>query len=156
MEWQALPTALRLLFPGHDVYSLPTAVEVESNKDIEFPVPSFTSCDVTRLAGLSCTADKLIERAVGAAIGDRRQPPADLVVILDDLEIVNLSQPEAVIEIVREAAQRYLNDLAAGIPGKLAASIRSQRHEEHVKALRERVSFHLAKPMIEERIIANR
>lgn len=149
MEWLALPSALNRLFPGHHFYSLPTQTEVESNKDIEFPVPSFTSCDVTGLAGRYCAADKLIERAAGAAIGDRGQDPADLVVILDDLEIANLNQPDAVIRIVREAAQRYLGSLAAGIPSKLSENIRSQHQVRHAEALRERVSFHLAKPMIE-------
>jgi len=92
MEWQALPTAFNRLFPGHIFYGLPTTEEIESNKDLEFPIPSFTSCDVTLLAGRTAAldpptaADKLIQRAVAEAIGDRGQERAHLVVILDEKE----------------------------------------------------------------------
>ncbi|AUB82968.1 hypothetical protein [Candidatus Thiodictyon syntrophicum] len=145
MEWQALPGALGRLFPEHEFYSLPTQEEVESNEAIDFPVPSFTSCDVLRLAGKLCAADKLIERAVAEAIGDRRSQPADLVLIIDDLELDNIHQPAAVVGIIRQAAQRYLERIAAD-------GVNTYRHTE---ALRERVSFHLAKPMIEAWLFAD-
>ncbi len=145
MEWQALPGALGRLFPEHEFYSLPRREEVASNATIDFPVPSFTSCDVLRLAGKPCAADKLIERAVAEAIGNGRSPRADLVLIIDDLELDNIHQPAAVVGIVREAARRYLDRIAA-IGGN------TQRHAD---ALRERVSFHLAKPMIEAWLFAD-
>ena len=145
MEWQALPDALGRLFSEHDFYSLPRQEEVASNATIDFPVPSFTSCDVLHLAGKPCAADKLIERAVAEAIGDRRSKPADLVLIIDDLELDNIHQPAAVVDIIREAAQRYL--------GRIAAD--GGNTQRHAKALREQVSFHLAKPMIEAWLFAD-
>ncbi|WP_295434454.1 hypothetical protein [uncultured Thiodictyon sp.] len=146
MEWLALPDALGRLFVDQDFYSLPRRKEVESNAAIDFPVPSFTSCDVSRLAGRPCdAADKLIERAVAEAIGDGRSKPADLVLIIDDLELYNIHQPAAVVGIIREAARRYLDRIATG----------SGNTERHAQALRERVSFHLAKPMIEAWLFAD-
>ncbi len=146
MELKALPRALGELFPGHDFYSLPSDKEVKSNDKMGFPVQSFTSCDVSRLAGRPCgAADKLIERAVGEAIGNRGSPPADLVLIIDDLELYNIHQPAAVVGIIREAARRYLDRIAAD----------NGNTERHAQALRERVSFHLAKPMIEAWLFAD-
>lgn len=142
MEWDALPMALSGLFAGHHFYSLPTNAQMLSPGQ-EFPIPSFTSCDVLQRCGRSCNADKLVQLAVAEAIGDRKREAADLVVILDDLEIVNLYQPQAVIEIMREAAQRFL------------ISQHSPIRERHERALSERVSFHLAKPMIEAWLFAD-
>ncbi len=138
MEWDALPGALRRLFPGHDFYCLPTRVEVESG-GAEYPAASFTSCDVTRLSGRRNNADKLIERALAEALGDRHAERPALVVILDDTELENAMQPAAVVGVVREAATRILDR-------ELNSAHRRSRFEE---ALRSRVSFHLAKPMIE-------
>ncbi|MGB0713547.1 MAG: hypothetical protein ACPGUC_08315 [Gammaproteobacteria bacterium] len=144
MEWEALPKALERQFSGHEFYAIPSEAEVQSNPDIGFPAPSFTSTDVLALQGKRNNADKLIERAVAEAIGDRRRTPADLVLILDDFELVNLNQADTVAATIRDAALRFLS----------AYQNQSQRQERYANALRERVSFHLAKPMIESWLFA--
>lgn len=143
MEWDALPEAMGSLFPGHDFHCLPTPEEVDSSRGIEFPISSFTSCDASRLFGKPNNADKLIERAAAEALGDRRRAPADLVVILDDLELHNRHQPQVVVQVVREAALRHLHDLGS----------RTQTRAR--EALRTRVSFHLVVPMIESWLFAD-
>lgn len=142
MEWHALPQAFRTLFPNHDFYSLPTQREVDEFGE-EFPCCSFTSCDVTTLVSEN-NADKLLERAAAAAIGNgKMQPPADLVLMLDDLELQNSDQPAAVVQVMREAALRFLAKKQG--PGRT-------RFET---VLKKRVSFHLAKPMIESWLLAD-
>jgi hypothetical protein len=146
MEWRALQGpqgALGRLFPGHDFYCLPSQAEIASNADLAFPIPSFTSCDVTTLFGRENNADGLIARAAAEALGDRRRDAADLVVILDDLELKNCAQPEAVVRVVKEAAQRHLSKL-------------EQRTADRTRrVLRERVSFHIVVPMIESWLFAD-
>lgn len=145
MEWEALRPALLRLFPGHDFECLPTREELASNAGMEFPIASFTSCDVGRLFGRPNNADKLVERAAAEALGDRRRAAADLVVILEDLELDNQQQPREVVQVVREAAQRHL--------AKLSHETRTADRTR--RALRERVSFHLAAPMIESWLFAD-
>lgn len=146
MEWAGVPVALNRLFPEHKFYSIPTEAEVASKELVDFPASSFTSCDVTRLVGKENNADKLVQRALREALGDRARTGADLVVILDDLELCNRNQPREVTARVREAAGRQLARLAVEHGNTV-------RFEE---ALRERVSFHLAKPMIESWLFPDR
>lgn len=146
MEWYGLGQALERLFPEHIFYSLPTAREVASNRDIEFPIPSFTSGDVKRVMNRPNNADKLVQRAAAEALGDRRREPADLVVIVDDVELDNIEQPDQVVLAMRCAVQRHLQTIQRR---------GSRVHERTAQALRERVSFHLAKPMIESWLFAD-
>ena len=146
MEWEALADALTRLFPGNEFYAIPTREEVESKTfQGEFPISSFTSVDVTRVLGRRNNADKLVSRAAEEAMRSRRERRNDLVVILDDLELANLAQVERVVEGVREAAQRHLALLTQDrdVQSRTAA------------ALREKVSFHLACPMIESWVFAD-
>ena len=142
MEWQALGTALHRLFPGHHFYAVPTEAERASNPRLEFPISSFTSCDVARVMGRKNNADKLIERAAYEIM--RGAEGADLAIILDDLELDNIQQASRVTDGIREAVERHLEGLAAGGTEKhrdLCARTR--------EALKEKASFHLARPMIE-------
>ncbi|MCX4242924.1 hypothetical protein [Paraliomyxa miuraensis] len=145
MEWNALPEALSRLFPDHEFHSVPSVGEVASNRDIGFPIPSFTSNDVTRFFDRENPADDLVQRAAAEAIGDRRRnrAPADLVVVLDDLELANRHQPDAVIQVAQEAVRRHL------------ARLEFRTQERTRKALRERVSLHLVVPMIESWLFAD-
>lgn len=146
MEHAGLADALKQLFPAHEFYALPTEEELRSKQHIDFPISSFTSTDVSRLVGKENNADKLLQRALGEALGDgRRRFAADLVIIIDDLELVNQNQPQCVVQIMREAAERHLHRL----------NYESQKQDRHRRILRERVSFHLAKPMIEAWLLAD-
>lgn len=147
-EWHGLPRALQRLFPAdppHQFYALPTAAEVFSNPE-DFPYPGFTSNPVSERHASEPpeNALELVERAAQAAVGDRCSAPADLVLVLDDLELVNAGRAELVCRIFRAAAARHLEGLT------------TQRIAEVTrKALLTRVSFHLVVPMIEALFFAD-
>lgn len=141
-----MSTALGSVFEDTEVdfFVLPTAAEVETMaKSDEFPASSFTSGDVAKIMDKpGNNAQKLVARAAAAALGGRhagRTPAADMVVILDDLELDNLEQPELVIEVMRRAVGRHLETLSGD----------TRLQERTRAALRERVSLHLLKPMVE-------
>lgn len=138
MEWHALARSLANLFPEHTFYSIPSRNEIASNGD-EYPVYSITSADITKSRpGALDAARKLVQRAAKESLAG-----ADLVLLLDDLELPNVPHPGEVIEIVRAAATLHLESCSTGI------------RKQTAKALRERVSFHLAKPMIEAWLFAS-
>jgi hypothetical protein len=141
-EWHGLPDALRRLFPEHEFYALPEPAVFRSTG----PFDGITSSPLTERhegAYLPEAATLLIGRAAQEALGDRRRAPADAVVVLDDLELANRTQPERVARVFRRAAERHLADLRDA-RGRTAA------------ALRDRVSFHLIVPMIEAWFFADR
>ena len=109
-EWVGLPRSLARLFPGHEIYVLP---EEPLFRSLGGPYPGFTSSRV-RANLPSEPAEALIELAAQEALGDRNghRPAADLVVILDDLELANKDQPEVVTQVLRNAARAHLEALA--------------------------------------------
>lgn len=138
-EWHGLPRALGTLFPGHEFYALPDEALFRSQRG---PYAGFTSSELTARSedagrGPSDRAAELVGYAAQAARGDRRGgPAADLVIVLEDLELANRHQPDRVARVLRRAARGYLDE-QQGARGRVAA------------LLRERVSFHLVVPMIE-------
>jgi len=91
-------------------------------------------------------ARDLVARAAQEALGDRRRTAADLVVVLDDLELANLARPEVVTRVFRQAVVRHLAD------DHVQGPIRTRT----AQVLRERVSFHLIVPMVEAWLFADR
>lgn len=144
-EWQGLPRALAALFPGHDFHALPTIEEVRSHPD-DFPSAGFTSSPLGERHETSPpeAASELVERAARAALGDRHVKAADMVVVLDDLELANVAQPDRVVRVFRAAVTKHLKGLGSG---PIEARTRA--------ALRERVSFHLFVPMVEALFFAD-
>ncbi len=141
-EWHGLPGALKNLFPAepaHEFYVVPTAAEIRSNPD-GFPYPGFTTTPLRAAHETSPpeAAEELVGRAAQEALGDRGVSPADLVIVLDDLELANSGQADRVCRVFCAAVQGHL--------AKLGAGGRSTRMQ---KIFRERVSFHLLVPMIE-------
>ena len=143
MEWHGLHLALERLFPGQHFYRVPTEAEVSSSAD-DYPYPGFTS--VALNAGHVSDPPEalldLIERAAREALQTRDGGGADHVVVVDDVELCNLGQEAQVVEVVRAGVQRYLDDRPAAC-------------ERIAEALRSRVSFHLARPMIEAWLFAD-
>ena len=131
-EWLGLPGALGVLFPEHQF----VAIEDRPGR----PFHGFTSCPlpVARVPGLPSALDKLVAHAVSLADPDTTVA-WDLVVLMDDLELANRSQPAVVCSEVRKAVERHVDGLKRSPSDKrrLAA------------AVRRKVSFHLAVPMIE-------
>lgn len=139
-EWLGLPGAFEQLFPGHSFDVIPNEREMAADPD-RYPLKGFTSSQL-REAQVETPPEnalELVSRAAGAAIGDElaRVEGADLVVILDDTEPDNAGQPERVVAVMRAAVVKHIAEL----PIKFQPVTR--------EALRLRVSFHLAVPMIE-------
>ena len=134
-EWHGMGAALARLFPAHDFYAVPSPEEMDSHPE-GFPCNGFTSSRLTKDAPLPEAARDLVERAAQEALGDRRREAADLVVVIDDLELTNADQPEQVVRVFRKAVEQHLGGLG--------------RHAVRTAAvLQEKVSFHLIVPMIE-------
>lgn len=144
-EWHGLRGAFDALFPAHDFYVLPTADEVQSHPE-EFPCAGFTSnpLEAAHEASPPEAASELIGRAAQAALGSRTVKPADLVVVLDDLELVNVNQPDRVARVFRAATVNHIEALGGG-----------QIETRTRAALRDRVSFHLLVPMVEALFFAD-
>ena len=68
-----------------------------------------------------------------------RLDPRDLVLVVDDLELANRSQPHAVCDEVRAALARHLAGLGRSAPAL----------QRLAQAVRTRLSFHLVVPMVE-------
>lgn len=140
-EWHGLGQALNRLFPGHEFYCLPSAEEVASNP-AGFPYPGFTSVALTQAhqAAPPEAALELVSRAAQEALGDSRSrtKAADLVLIVDDLELPNMAQAGRVVSVMRRAVETHLSGLQ-----------QTKHHGKTTAALTERVSFHLIAPMVE-------
>jgi len=137
-EWHGLPGALGRLFPGHEFYAVPTPEEVQSYPD-RFPCTGFTSTLLTLHQEQSApeSARELVGRAAQEAMGDgRRYLAADIVMVLDDLELHNRHQPARVAQVFRRAVSEHL----AGLQGARART---------AAMLQAKVSFHIIVPMIE-------
>lgn len=137
-EWNGLPGALQRLFPAHEFYAVPTPEEVASNP-YRFPYDGFTSIELTEKHEMTPpeSARELVGRAAQEALGDRHHAAAaDVVVVLDDVELCNAHQPDRVVRVFRKAVEAHLTGLQAA-------------RNRTAAALRERVSFHLIVPMIE-------
>jgi hypothetical protein len=141
-EWNGLPAALQRIFPQHEFYTIPSEAEIQSDPKY-FPYDGFTSLRLSLAheqtpPGAAMT---LIARAAQEALGDRHREPADLVLIVDDLELNNMDQPEMVLRVMRAAAHQHLSRLRAeGI---------DRTYRRATEALRNKISFHLIAPMIE-------
>jgi hypothetical protein len=151
MEWHGLPDALKSIFPAHEFHALPTEEEIASYPD-EFPYDGFTSTTLTaaHLQKPPGSALNLVRRAASAVSGRNAY---DLVLIVDDVELSNLSQhttgalgEEHIVEVFRAAVKAHL----AALSTQLVESKKDQAtFAKTEKALREKVCFHLLAPMIE-------
>lgn len=131
-EMNGLPRALAALFPGHEF----TAIEDVPGR----PFRGFTSGRLPQppeAMRLPTQLDTIVSRVLG--LMERTNEVWDHICVVDDLELCNRDQPGVVVEAVREVFARHLSRLLAN-PPRVAALARG---------LRERVSLHLVKPMIE-------
>ncbi len=136
-EWHGLPVALGNLFPAHEFYVLPDEVDFRSMRGPFHGFTSFTLTEKHENEYLLETATNLVELAAGEALGDGHdREAADVVVVLEDLELANRHQPARAVRVFRRTVEHHLE----GMQG-------ARRRTE--TALRERVSFHLIVPMIE-------
>lgn len=137
MELLGLRDCLAGLFPNHDFKAVPSVPERPGVKAEPFS-QSFTARHRADDAEVPTTLAKLIQELAGQ-VYPRRRDAADVAVVVDDLELFNLDQTEAVVAAVRKAAHEHI-ERALLAPADKA---------ELARELRERASFHLAVPMTE-------
>lgn len=141
LELGGLQKALERRFPGHEheyaVYQVGRRGQAE-------PFPSFTSSVIPDAAALS-PEDPLIQLA--QRVVEHQKEDADLVLVLDDLELVNLGRAGAMVDRVRTAFTQLVRDREEARGSVAAARL--------ARWLRETVSFHLAAPMIESWLFAD-
>ena len=145
-EWCGLSRALGRLFPDHEFYCLPTKAEIDSNQG-SFPYNGFTSMCLTVAHETNPpeTAMELVSRAAQEAIGDKWKEAADLVVVIDDVELPNVNQVNRVVAVMRNAVLAHLSGLyTIGIQTRTKESLKSK------------VSFHLIAPMVEAWFFADK
>ena len=133
MELDGLPDMLKGLFPDHQFYAEPFA----PNK----PFHGFTSATV-RLLGPTDppgNAAQLVRAALGTLVAPAGgQPPADLSVILEDVELCNKGAESTIVDHLRQSANSVLGGLG---PAADPVAVRA--------LMRTKLSFHLAAPMPE-------
>ncbi|WP_437306241.1 hypothetical protein [Sorangium sp. So ce388] len=143
MELRGLADALKQLFPGHEFCSVPRVPgrpgwEAEPFDQSNTYRVSAASLD----EGLKTNRTTLVQNLAGTVF-----PPgpkaADLALVLDDLELFNLDQPQVVIEAVRSTVRAHVKKQEPEIARELA------------QCLRARASYHLAVPMTESWIFAD-
>lgn len=132
MELLGLADMLKQLFPAHEFYAEPSSPGV--------PFNGFTSAKV-QLLGPTDPPGKaalLVRAALGTLVVSAGERPADLSVILEDVELLNKGAERTIIEHLHQSANRVLGELR---PPADPVAVRA--------LMRTRISFHLAAPMPE-------
>ncbi|MEQ8791811.1 MAG: hypothetical protein RIC55_36455 [Pirellulaceae bacterium] len=132
LEHAALDDSLAQLFPEHDFVVRPR----------EKHLNGFTSRNVAPLlnspAGpVPSDLYELAAELVNAILPGRREEKIDFAFAVDDLELVNDSQPELVLKIFRNAVDQFVQELWP------------QNSTPIYNQVQDRCSFHLLRPMTE-------
>lgn len=131
MEELALHKSLQQCFPS-----------TRNNKNVIWDTPRKLDCATShRLrqdALPSGPMKNLAQAMLDDAIPGKNGKPADLVIVIDDVELGNLGQEHIIAKHFRMAVQNHLGKV------KYSSNI-----EEIKERLREKCSFHLLKPMVE-------
>ncbi|WP_159398026.1 hypothetical protein [Sorangium cellulosum] len=143
MELRGLAEALQQLFPGHEFYSVPRVLPRPGKEAEPFDQSNTYRVSAAPIEeGLKTNRTTLVQILAGSVF-----PPgpraADLALVLDDLELFNLDQPEVVVEAVRSTVRAHLNKQAPEVARELG------------QCLRARASYHLAVPMTESWLFAD-
>jgi hypothetical protein len=138
MELRGLSGCLARLFPAHDFVDVPR-VPARPGRDAEPFSQSFTARHrPSATTDVPTNLAKLVQELAGQ-VYPRRREAADLAVVVDDLELFNVDQPEVIVEAVRRAVRGHVE----------RAALAPHEKVELGRCLRERASFHLAVPMTE-------
>lgn len=149
MELGGLAAALQRLFPAHELYALPK-IEARPGQ----PATPHDQTNTHRVSagesreGPKSPRSRLIAALAGAVYPPGRGDTADLAIALDDLELFNLDQPGVVVGAIRAAVRSHMDDQALRLTMADANELR--------RCLRERASFHLAVPMPESWLFADK
>lgn len=137
MELRALAQCLQNIFPDHDFQTVSGREDPDGSRA---PFEAFTSARL-RSDLVPDALRRLVEQLAAEAHPGRHGNPADLAVLIDDLELENIDQAPVVADVVRRAVRLHLSDVE-----QRRGSVYAERV---ARALRERASFHVAVPMIE-------
>ncbi|HIE00018.1 MAG TPA: hypothetical protein EYP59_06975 [Thiotrichaceae bacterium] len=136
MEKLALHKSLQRFFPNERdgqkvIWDQPRKIQCATS----YPLSPLQ----TDNSNLSTAIKQLAQAMLDEALVGKKGKPADLVVVIDDVELGNLGQENVIAEYFRAAVEKVLE------------AKKYSRHTEdcHRKRLREKCSFHLLKPMVE-------
>jgi hypothetical protein len=131
MEYCALAPALQQLFPDTTFILRPR----------ERRLNGFTSRDVGPLVEITrpvpTELDELAGELVNSVLGGRRGEETDYAFVVEDLELANDHQPGLVVQVFRDAVDRFIRENWSRALDRVFARAR------------ERCSFHLFRPMTE-------
>jgi hypothetical protein len=134
MEVKSLADSLRAHFPN-----------VRGGQDVVWPKPrrspGATSSRLRADADPSTAMKNLAKAMVAEAIAGRMGEPADLVIVIDDVELDNVGQEHIVANLFRKAVSAELE--------RREQNSDMRTHQRNVKVVRERCSFHVLRPMPE-------
>jgi len=134
MEVKSLADSLRVHFPN-----------VRGGQDVTWlkprRSPGSTSSRLRADAEPSTAMKNLAKAMVAEVIAGRIGEPADLVIVIDDVELDNLGQEQIVAGLFRKAVRADLE--------RRRHNSDMRTHGRNVQSVRERCSFHVLKPMPE-------
>lgn len=131
MELDGLGRGLHRLYPNHDFTTI-GKFDAMPGADAE-PLPEFTTAQVTDKDALE--PESVLRRHLIPKLAGTLLEGFDVVVLLSDLELMNVTRARHVCDIVKHAVRLHLQDR---YPQN--AAMMQQRFQE-------RASFHLAVPM---------
>jgi len=107
----------------------------------QYKMESFTSGDVSKIPPKPHRTDGNIDKLAAALVAEiNLSKPPDMVIVIDDLEIINLHQPELVASCFHDAVDWYIQHYNW-------ASERTR--QSRISRLRDSCSFHMLVPMVE-------
>ena len=113
--------------------------------DVKFEAEYAHGFTSTRVGGAPSAQAVNLAKYLVEEVGTRRNCP-DFVIAIDDLELVNMDQPDVVVQRFCDAVEEYLRQQFP-VPDNSSDRLR--------KRLRERCSFHLLKPMLETYLLSD-
>lgn len=136
-ELEGLVPSLRALFPDHDIDVVPRRVEPTG---AAVPWNGFTTARL-RPGQRHDRLDELVDALAAEVHPGRDGEPADIAIVVDDLELENVDQPAVVVGAVQAAVRAHIARYETARGSRAAERLRD--------ALRRRASIHFAVPMIE-------
>ncbi len=131
MEQYGLPQSLGRVFP--DTEFTVQRVDGFTSTKVMWPPPT--------VAGVQSSIEKFATAFLAALIPGRRDPRPDFVFGIEDLELANRLQPDAVIQAVRSAVAAEL--------ARRRSSMNADTFDKFETKVKENCSFHLFAPMPE-------
>lgn len=133
MEHRSLATSLQAQFPTH-----------RGDDEVTWDRPRKLNCTTSHQLARNATSVSQpmlsLARAMLAEVIDGKQgEPADLVIVIDDVELANIGQEDVI-------AQHFRLAVDAELENKTSSASTLERYK---RIVRERCSFHLLRPMAE-------